>query len=125
VKYKFIKFIYSYFICILERKFDQLDSRGDNNTGKTTEEEWYLQDVIFVEDVRHVPVGEVLKVDGAYAIVHFSSKTFSNDNKEETKNMNVDSMLKESVIRRKDELQVCLCREEDPYILCSFSIPAC
>ena len=73
--------------------------------GKSAEEEWYLQDVIFVEDVRHVPVGEVLKVDGAYAMVHFSSKTFSND-KEETKNMNVDSMLKESVIRRKDELQV-------------------
>lgn len=71
------------------------------------EEEWYLQNVIFVEDVRHVPIGEVLKVDGAYAMVHFSSKTFEPESKEEKKSMDVDSMLKESVIRRKDELQVC------------------
>lgn len=70
------------------------------------EEEWYLQNVIFVEDVRHVPIGEVLKVDGAYAMVHFSSKTFETESKEEKKSIDVDSMLKESVIRRKDELQV-------------------
>ena len=69
------------------------------------EEEWYLQNVIFVEDVRHVPIGEVLKVDGAYAMVHFSSKTFETESKEEKKSIDVDSMLKESVIRRKDELQ--------------------
>lgn len=66
------------------------------------EEEWCLQDVIFVEEVRNVPVGEVLKVDGAYAMVHFSAHAKSDD-KSAT---DVDSMLRESVIRRKDELQI-------------------
>ena len=62
-----------------------------------------------MEDVRHVPIGEVLKVDGAYAIVHFSQKTFDSSQQQDgdsKKNMDVDLMLKESVIRRKDELQV-------------------
>lgn len=35
------------------------------------EEEWFLRDVIFLEDTRTVPVGKVLKVDGAYAAVKF------------------------------------------------------
>lgn len=78
----------------------------EQSSAGSTEEEWYLQNVIFVEDVRHVPIGEVLKVDGALAMVHFSSKNFERDSKNDSKSMDVDSMLKESVIRRKDELQV-------------------
>ena len=35
------------------------------------EEEWPLQDVIFVEDSKNVPVGKVLKVDGPYCAVRF------------------------------------------------------
>ena len=64
------------------------------------EEEWCLVDVIFVEEVRNVPVGEVLKVDGPYAVVHFLHKTGDDGGKEDPK------ILEKSVIRRKDELQV-------------------
>ena len=64
------------------------------------EEEWCLVDVIFVEEVRNVPVGEVLKVDGPYAMVHFSPKSADEASKEDVK------ILDKSVIRRKDELQV-------------------
>ena len=63
------------------------------------EEEWCLADVIFVEEVRNVPVGEVLKVDGPYAVVHFTQKS-NDENKQD------DSILEKSAIRRKDELQV-------------------
>ncbi|XP_058822733.1 E3 ubiquitin-protein ligase hyd isoform X2 [Topomyia yanbarensis] len=38
---------------------------------KKDEEQWLLKDVIFVEDVRSVPIGRVLKVDGDYAAVKF------------------------------------------------------
>lgn len=31
----------------------------------------YVRDVVFVEDVRSIPVGRVLKVDGQYAAVRF------------------------------------------------------
>ena len=34
----------------------------DEATPKAKEEQWNLKDVIFVEDVRNVPVGKVLKV---------------------------------------------------------------
>lgn len=78
---------------------------GSDKKVSWKEEEWCLQDVIFVEDIRHVPVGEVLKVDGAYAMVHFSSKLLNGGEGKDAA-LGVDAMLKESVIRRKDELQV-------------------
>ncbi|EDS36155.1 hyperplastic discs protein [Culex quinquefasciatus] len=43
----------------------------DDQDGKKDEEQWLLKDVIFVEDVRSVPIGRVLKVDGDYAAVKF------------------------------------------------------
>lgn len=43
----------------------------DENDQKKDEEVWLLRDVVFVEDVRSVPIGKVLKVDGAYAAVKF------------------------------------------------------
>ena len=82
---------------IPERKHSE-DIDFDNLPLK--EEEWCLADVIFVEEVRNVPVGEVLKVDGPYAVVHFSQKT-SDDGGEKD-----DRILEKSAIRRKDELQV-------------------
>lgn len=42
---------------------------------KKDEEAWMLSDVVFVEDVRCIPVGRVLKVDGQYAAVKFPSTT--------------------------------------------------
>ncbi|XP_064596947.1 E3 ubiquitin-protein ligase UBR5-like isoform X2 [Liolophura sinensis] len=41
---------------------------------KTDEENWPLKDVVFVEDIKTMPVGKVLKVDGAYAAVKFQPK---------------------------------------------------
>ncbi|XP_062562215.1 E3 ubiquitin-protein ligase hyd isoform X7 [Armigeres subalbatus] len=43
----------------------------DDSDTKKDEEQWLLKDVIFVEDVRSVPIGRVLKVDGDYAAVKF------------------------------------------------------
>ncbi|CAH1099387.1 unnamed protein product, partial [Psylliodes chrysocephalus] len=69
------------------------------NDQKKDEEEWLLRDVIFVEDVRSVPTGRVLKVDGAYAAVRFPSA--------HTKvAFDVDEILQDCRLMRKDELQV-------------------
>lgn len=45
----------------------------DDPDNKKDEELWMLKDVVFVEDVRSVPVGRVLKVDGDFAAVKFPS----------------------------------------------------
>ncbi|KAJ8966246.1 hypothetical protein NQ314_003661 [Rhamnusium bicolor] len=65
------------------------------------EEEWLLRDVIFVEDVRSVPTGRVLKVDGAYAAVRFPS-THSRDRDAK----DADDILQDCRLMRKDDLQV-------------------
>ena len=81
------------------------DKRGD-------EEEWVFKDVIFIEDVKNVPIGRVLKVDGAYAAVRFPSMkdycgkeakdlVASNSNNEDPA-----SLLQDCRLLRKDELQV-------------------
>ena len=56
--------------------------------------------MIFVEEVRNVPVGTVLKVDGAYALVDFSAK------KNESGKRDIGSLLEDCRLVRKDELQV-------------------
>ncbi|XP_074027095.1 E3 ubiquitin-protein ligase hyd isoform X3 [Leptinotarsa decemlineata] len=74
------------------------DSSSDQ---KKDEEEWLLKDVIFVEDVRSVPTGKVLKVDGAFAAVRFpSAHTRDRDSKD------VDDILQDCRLMRKDDLQV-------------------
>ncbi|KAI5715389.1 hypothetical protein M8J77_015250 [Diaphorina citri] len=45
----------------------------EDEAEKRDEEEWPLKDVIFIEDVKSLPVGRVLKVDGMYAAVKFPS----------------------------------------------------
>ncbi|XP_063710070.1 E3 ubiquitin-protein ligase hyd isoform X2 [Culicoides brevitarsis] len=75
---------------------------------KKDEELWLLKDVIFVEDVRSVPVGRVLKVDGAYAAVRFptntnSSSSKSTDNK--TEDASADAW-QDCRIMKKDDLQM-------------------
>ena len=67
---------------------------------RVDEEEWLLQDVIFVEDSKNIPVGKVVKVDGPYCAVRFPAKE-SKDVKEE------ECLTSESTrLLRKDELQV-------------------
>jgi E3 ubiquitin-protein ligase EDD1 len=66
------------------------------------EEEWLLRNVIFVEDVRSVPAGRVLKVDGAYAAVRFpSGHSRDRDSKD------ADDIFQDCRLMRKDDLQVC------------------
>uniref|UniRef100_A0A1B6DHC7 HECT-type E3 ubiquitin transferase n=1 Tax=Clastoptera arizonana TaxID=38151 RepID=A0A1B6DHC7_9HEMI len=74
---------------------------------KKDEEEWTLRDVIFVEDVKNVPVGRVLKVDGAYAAVKFSNP--SKDSAKDIKELPTDdtiNLLQDCRLLRKDDLQV-------------------
>ncbi|XP_049822850.1 E3 ubiquitin-protein ligase UBR5 isoform X3 [Aethina tumida] len=75
------------------------EASGDQ---RKDEEEWLLRDVIFVEDVRSVPTGRVLKIDGAYAAVRFPST-----HAKERESKDVDEMiLQDCRLMRKDELQV-------------------
>ena len=78
---------------------------------RTDEEEWVLKDVIFIEDVKNVPIGRVLKVDGAYAAVRFpSNKDYSGKEAKDLVSSNGSedpaSLLQDCRLLRKDELQV-------------------
>lgn len=46
-------------VCFLERKRQPTLT---NEPEKKDEEEWPLKDVVFIEDIKTVPVGKVLKV---------------------------------------------------------------
>lgn len=67
---------------------------------KKDEENWPLKNVVFVEDVKTVPVGKVIKVDGAYAAVKFQNK------EDLTNKDDLTSLLQDCRLLRKDELQV-------------------
>lgn len=71
---------------------------------RVDEEEWLLQDVIFVEDSKNVPVGKVLKVDGPYCAVRFPPTSKSD---KEEKSKDEESIVSDSTrLLRKDELQM-------------------
>ncbi|KAL3282723.1 hypothetical protein HHI36_005894 [Cryptolaemus montrouzieri] len=73
------------------------------NEIKKDEEEWLLRDVIFVEDVKSVPTGRVLKVDGAYAAVRFPS----NHNRDRDRDpKEPDDIFQDCRLMRKDDLQI-------------------
>ncbi|XP_059176788.1 E3 ubiquitin-protein ligase UBR5-like isoform X3 [Physella acuta] len=66
------------------------------------EERWLLKHVVFVEDVKTVQLGKVLKVDGACAAVRFNRETdVAGSSKDD-----VSSLLQDCRLLRKDELQV-------------------
>jgi len=92
-----------------QKKHKRPAPRNDEDK-RTDEEEWVLKDVIFIEDVKNVPIGRVLKVDGAYAAVRFpSNKDYSGkEAKDLVSNGNEDpaSLLQDCRLLRKDELQV-------------------
>ncbi|XP_055677386.1 E3 ubiquitin-protein ligase hyd isoform X2 [Lutzomyia longipalpis] len=54
----------------------------EDTDNKKDEELWTLRDVVFVEDVKTVPVGRVVKIDGAYAAIELPSSN-STESKEE------------------------------------------
>lgn len=74
------------------------------------------QDVIFVEDVKSMPIGRVLKVDGSYAAVRFpnskealNASSISKDVSKDSSTTGVDdmmSLLQDCRLMRKDDLQV-------------------
>ncbi|XP_055611780.1 E3 ubiquitin-protein ligase hyd-like isoform X2 [Uranotaenia lowii] len=87
---------------------EDMDSKKD-------EEQWLLKDVIFVEDVRSVPIGRVLKVDGDYAAVKFPSllSTGSSSNSSTGSGSSSKDKFDDSIeawqdcrLLRKDDLQV-------------------
>lgn len=96
-----------------QKKHKRPAPRGDSEDKRGDEEEWVLKDVIFIEDVKNVPIGRVLKVDGAYAAVRFPSN--KDYNGKEAKDLVVSansgnedpaSLLQDCRLLRKDELQV-------------------
>ncbi|XP_015437397.1 PREDICTED: E3 ubiquitin-protein ligase UBR5 isoform X2 [Dufourea novaeangliae] len=91
--------------------------RSEGESERKDEEEWQLKDVVFVEDVKTVPIGKVIKVDGYYVAVKFFSKDSKEKEKEiKEKDFNTsdfkDLTAEESIklladcrLLRKDELQ--------------------
>ncbi|KAH9634156.1 hypothetical protein HF086_001358 [Spodoptera exigua] len=78
---------------------------GSSNDGsKRDEEEWPLKEVVFLEDVKSVPLGRVLKVDGAYAAVRFP--TIGKDGKEVVPSTpdDLSTLLQDCRLVRKDDL---------------------
>ncbi|GAB1606363.1 E3 ubiquitin-protein ligase UBR5-like [Argonauta hians] len=71
---------------------------------KKDEENWPLKTVIFVEDIKTVPVGKVLKVDGAYAAIKFQPK--ETDQMGSASKEDPSAVLQDCRLLRKDELQV-------------------
>ena len=108
-----------------ERKHE----KDEGETSKT-QEEWYIKDVMFLEDVKNVPVGTVLKVDGAYAAVKFPSKE-RNKSEDILNQSNPENILQECRLLRKDELQVrsCIlaqvktCIKHKPSFFCGVNCP--
>ncbi|XP_063054960.1 E3 ubiquitin-protein ligase UBR5 isoform X7 [Engraulis encrasicolus] len=74
---------------------------------KVNEEQWPLREVVFVEDVKNVPVGKVLKVDGAYVAVKFpgTSSSVGSQSAAPT-DSDPSSLLQDCRLLRIDELQV-------------------
>ncbi|VVC87967.1 unnamed protein product [Leptidea sinapis] len=78
---------------------------GSSNDGtKRDEEDWPLKEVVFLEDVKSVPLGRVLKVDGAYVAVRFPS--VAKDVKEAAPAAPDDcaALLQDCRLVRKDDL---------------------
>ncbi|KAG8192530.1 hypothetical protein JTE90_015165 [Oedothorax gibbosus] len=82
-----------------------LQARDDCD--RKEEEAWPLKDVIFVEDVKNAPVGKVIKVDGVYAAVCFSSPNGSTlPTQFGSSNDDLSNLLSDCRLMRKDELLV-------------------
>ncbi|XP_014299219.1 E3 ubiquitin-protein ligase UBR5 [Microplitis demolitor] len=96
----------------------RMTPRSEGESERKDEEDWQLKDVVFVEDVKTVPIGKVIKVDGLYVAVKFFSKDSKEKEKEikekdfitsDFKDLTADEMMKliaECRLLRKDEVQV-------------------
>ncbi|ESN90470.1 hypothetical protein HELRODRAFT_71154 [Helobdella robusta] len=97
----------------LNRKRKQI-STWTNEMDRKDEEDWHLKDVVFIEDVKIIPTGKVLKIDGNYVLVRFPSLSQSAS---KDQSMTGDApgllgkddsvnMLMDTRILRKDELMI-------------------
>ncbi|KAL3179297.1 hypothetical protein MRX96_038194 [Rhipicephalus microplus] len=77
-----------------KRKHKASTSSLDTASERRDEEEWHLRDVVFVEDVKNIPIGRVIKVDGAYVAVRFGRESGPGEDP-----------LAECRLLRRDELQ--------------------
>ncbi|KAL1422900.1 hypothetical protein MTO96_021623 [Rhipicephalus appendiculatus] len=77
-----------------KRKHKASTSSLDATSERRDEEEWHLRDVVFVEDVKNIPIGRVIKVDGAYVAVRFGRESGPGEDP-----------LAECRLLRRDELQ--------------------
>lgn len=76
---------------------------------KKDEEEWNLKDVVFVEDSKNIPMGRVLKIDGAYAVIKFTQANTSvpvGKDAVPVKEEDVATLLQECRLLRLDDLQL-------------------
>ncbi|XP_014221919.1 E3 ubiquitin-protein ligase hyd isoform X2 [Trichogramma pretiosum] len=83
--------------------------KSDNDADRKDEEDWHLRDVVFVEDVKTLPIGKVIKVDGAYVMVNFYSKDKEKDSKDKDAMDSTEDfakLLADCRLLRKDELVV-------------------
>lgn len=85
--------------------------KSEGEAERKDEEDWHLKDVVFVEDVKTLPIGKVIKVDGCYVAVKFFSKDIKDKDKEKDKDYDSTSeeptkLLADCRLLRKDELTV-------------------
>ena len=98
---------------ILERQ-KRMQQKSEGDSERKDEEDWHLKDVVFVEEVKTLPLGKVIKVDGCYVAVKFFAKDLKEKEKEnKEKDYNSDSTAEEPTklladcrLLRKDELVV-------------------
>ncbi|GFS00247.1 ubiquitin protein ligase E3 component n-recognin 5 [Elysia marginata] len=83
------------------------------------EERWPLRQVVFVEDVKSVQLGKVLKVDGACAAVRFQRDTDSAGSSKD----DIPSLLQDCRLLRKDELLVVKTTGAPRYPDCFLKVP--
>ncbi|GFO10305.1 E3 ubiquitin-protein ligase ubr5 [Plakobranchus ocellatus] len=83
------------------------------------EERWALRQVVFVEDVKSVQLGKVLKVDGACAAVRFHRDADSAGSSKD----DIPSLLQDCRLLRKDELQVVKTTGAPRYPDCFLKVP--
>ena len=74
---------------------------------KKDEEMWPLKDVVFLEDVKNLPVGKVIKIDGNYVAVKFNSPPKSGlQSGDPANSADISQLLDDCRLMRKEDLQV-------------------
>lgn len=74
-------------------------------------ENWNLKDVVFMEDVKNMPIGRVIKVDGNYVAVKFNQidsqqKSSSTSTSSGAFDFSFENYMQDCRLMRKDELSV-------------------